>query len=146
MSIVSMRKLILPISVLHSVTEHAQTLAPAEAVGIIGGDASGRAACAIRCKNLGGVRSFFVDPYSQYQAITQLRTGGRIPLAVYHSHPGGGIELSPLDRQFAVKVGLIQLVLVPANPRLPNGAWGAYWVTDAHHYEKVEVVIDTGTE
>ena len=137
-----MRKLVLPVAVLRSLIAHAQSSVPAEAVGMIGGDISGQAACAIHCKNLAGIGSFFVDPYSQYQALMQIRAGGHTPLAVYHSHPGGGVELSLLDQQFAVKVGLIQLVVALARPHLPDIELGAYWVSGLHHIEKVKVIIE----
>jgi proteasome lid subunit RPN8/RPN11 len=42
-------------------------------------------------------RSFLADPYSQYRALQRLRAGKLTLLAIYHSHPGGGVVPSAED-------------------------------------------------
>ena len=92
------------------VIAHAEGVAPAEAVGLLGGR-DGLATAAFPLPNLGGFRTFLAEPYAQYQAEKAMRLAGLRPLAVYHSHPGGGVHLSALDIAFASNSGLIQVVI-----------------------------------
>ncbi len=80
---------------------HARQALPSEAVGILGGDVDGRVQIAIPLPNLAGYRGFVADPLAQYRAERTLSAHGLAQLGVYHSHPGGGVQLSPLDCSLA---------------------------------------------
>ena len=55
--------------------------------------------------------AFCSDPHSQFQAEKSLRVEGLRILGYYHSHPGGGIDLSPEDRHFATRADWIYVVV-----------------------------------
>jgi len=99
-----------------------------EAVGVLGGDVSGRVNIAIPLPNLAGERAFLADPRAQFEAERELRRTGRDFLAIYHSHPGGGTQLSALDRAFAVYRPVVYLVIAVARLRQPGEEMRAYRV------------------
>jgi len=82
-----------------------------EAVGFVGGASDGRAKLTIALPNLAGPRSFLADPYAQFQAERQLRGAGLTLLAIYHSHPGGGTQLSEVDKIFGARKDVLHVVV-----------------------------------
>lgn len=89
-----------------------------EAVGLLGGVAD-QVRLQIRLPNLLGQKSFLADPYAQFKALRQLSEEGFVPLAVYHSHPQGGVELSLEDLSFCRRVPYVQLVIALARRHNP---------------------------
>lgn len=134
-------RLRLPEVVLRSMVEHAEAALPEEAVGLIGGDAEGRAMRAVRLRNLASHGFYLADPYSQFRALQELRSKGLVPLAVYHSHPGGGTQLSEADRRFAQELHLLQVVLALARPWRPGVDLRAYRV-EGNRVEHVTVLVE----
>jgi proteasome lid subunit RPN8/RPN11 len=110
------------------IVEHARRALPAEAVGLLGGDANGRATVAVPLPNLAGARAFVADPFVQFNAERGLRQAGLSLLAIYHSHPGGGARLSAADRAFAERRPIAQVVLALDCPRHPGEEIRAYRV------------------
>jgi [CysO sulfur-carrier protein]-S-L-cysteine hydrolase len=96
--------------------QHARQADPMEAVGILGGLPPGQVVEVIPLENLAGPDHFLADPYEQYRAERDLRSAGLTPLAVYHSHPAGGVALSALDVRFAAGFDLIQVVIALNRP------------------------------
>jgi proteasome lid subunit RPN8/RPN11 len=92
------------------VVGHAESAAPDEAVGMLGGDADGRVACVAPLPNLARRGAFLADPRAQFEAERAFSRNELIPLAAYHSHPGGTATLSPADKVFA-HPKLLQLVV-----------------------------------
>ncbi len=101
-----------------------------EAVGILGGGVYGRVTVAIPLPNLAGDRAFLADPRAQFEAERELRQAGCDLLAIYHSHPGGGAQLSTLDLAFAVYRPVVYLVIALARQHQPEEEVRAYRVNE----------------
>jgi proteasome lid subunit RPN8/RPN11 len=110
--------------------DHAREALPMEAVGILGGHPSGHVFQAIPLPNLAGPRAFLADPRSQYEAERRLRRLGLALLAIYHSHPGGGAQLSPADRAFATHLPVVHVVIALARPRRAREQIRAYRIRE----------------
>jgi proteasome lid subunit RPN8/RPN11 len=91
----------IPASLWRQVLDHVWAEAPREAVGLLGGATLCQVEQICPLPNLAGPLRFFADPYAQYLAEQRIRAAKGVPLGYYHSHPGGGIELSEDDRHFA---------------------------------------------
>lgn len=96
--------------------QHARQANPMEAVGILGGLPPGQVMEVIPLGNLAGPGHFLADPFEQYRAERALRSAGLTPLAVYHSHPAGGVAPSALDVRFAAGLDLVQIVIAVERP------------------------------
>ncbi len=92
------------------IVEHARAANPREAVGILGGTGDGRVAHVAPLPNLAADGAFLADPRAQFEAERALSRLELIPLAAYHSHPGGTPTLSHADRLLANR-SLVQLVV-----------------------------------
>jgi proteasome lid subunit RPN8/RPN11 len=115
-----MDRIVLPGPLYMQIVRHVTRVAPAEAVGIIGELADGRAHVVIELPNLTGPDEFFADPFAQYQAERRLSREGLRIIAIYHSHPGGGTELSDADRLAGAQWNCAHIVVVPE--RSPDDA------------------------
>jgi [CysO sulfur-carrier protein]-S-L-cysteine hydrolase len=121
---------------------HAREVLPLEAVGLLGG-AGGQVQRRIPLINVLGAKRFLVDPYAQFQALRQLSAEGLEPLAVYHSHPGGGVDLSTEDLLFAVRLPYLQVVIAIGGPQDSAVEVAAYALTGRTIEEvPLEVVAD----
>lgn len=135
-------RLRVPRSVYDEMIVHARKVCPNEAVGLLGGQGD----CIRRCiplPNALGERHFMADPYAQFRALRELDAGGLQPLAVYHSHPGGGVDLSEDDLRFASRLSYLQLVIAlerPHDPAVEIAAWRI--VGDAAYATLLDVVDD----
>jgi proteasome lid subunit RPN8/RPN11 len=98
---------------------------PREAVGLLAG-ADGLASRQIALPNVLGEKHFLADPYAQFRALSQLSAEGLTLLAVYHSHPGGGVQLSALDLAFARRLPYLQLVIAIGRANRPAPEIAAY--------------------
>ena len=136
--------ILLPDLLYRQIVRHAQVAAPMEAVGMVGGHANGRAVVVIELPNLAGPFEFFADPFAQYRAERRLAEAGLTLLAIYHSHPGGGLQLSPADVHFARRWPCAHIVVVPDATGQGRDGLRAYRVTldgsDESH-EPVDVPI-----
>jgi proteasome lid subunit RPN8/RPN11 len=108
-----MDRILLPEPLYLQIVRHVTRAAPMEAVGIIGERADGRAHVVIELPNLTGPYEFFADPFAQYQAERRLSREGLSIVAIYHSHPGGGTELSVADRSAGARWNCAHIVVVP---------------------------------
>jgi proteasome lid subunit RPN8/RPN11 len=72
-----------------------------EICGFLVGDPNGMVRRVMPLTSVGGARSFFVDPYAQFQAEIEIARSGLSILAIYHTHPDGGARLSATDIEFA---------------------------------------------
>jgi proteasome lid subunit RPN8/RPN11 len=109
-------KLILTVEVHDRVVAHVRAALPHEAVGLLGGDAAGRAVAVFPLPNLAGRRAFLADPRAQYEAERELQRRKMPLLAVYHSHPDGTATLSSMDRHLASRRVALQLVVAVGGP------------------------------
>lgn len=123
-----MHALRLPASVYGAVVEHARAVLPAEAVGLLGGPAPDFATLAVPLPNCAGRQAYLADPWAQFNAERYLASRGYQLVAVYHSHPGGGVQLSALDLAFARRRTCLQVVIALARPRVPGENVRAYKV------------------
>ena len=48
-----------------------------------------------------GTKEFIADPHSQYRALQRIKDASLNLLAIYHSHPGGGVDPSAADVAYA---------------------------------------------
>jgi proteasome lid subunit RPN8/RPN11 len=83
---------------------------PQEAVGLLGGK-DGRVSVVHPLPNIGPRWTFLADPFAQYRAERTLARAGAELLGIYHSHPGGGVQLSPLDLVVARYRSCVQVVV-----------------------------------
>lgn len=96
---------------------------------MLGGTADGGVTLVLPLPNLIGSRAFLVDPFAQYTAERTLKRRGLILLAVYHSHPGGGAQLSPEDLAFAMDRPFLQIVIALAHEQRAGEEARAYRVS-----------------
>lgn len=103
----------LPATLAQQILEHTRATAPNEAVGLIGGHSDGHAVVVIPLPNLAGERAFLADPHAQFLAERRIAGAGLEIIAIYHSHPGGGLGFSAADRSFASPWACTHIVIVP---------------------------------
>jgi proteasome lid subunit RPN8/RPN11 len=109
------RELAVSVRLWTQMAEHAQTDASVEAVGLLGGTETGEVRQVHPLPNVAGPLSFFADPYAQYQAERAIAEADLITLGYYHSHPGGGLDLSAADKLFAQRRDWVYVVLATAS-------------------------------
>jgi proteasome lid subunit RPN8/RPN11 len=56
-------------------------------------------------------RAFIADPFEQFCALRRLQSHNWQLLAIYHSHPGGGVDPSPEDLVYARRWSCIHLIV-----------------------------------
>lgn len=103
-------RVLLPHEAWRRIVDHAAAVLPREAVGLLGGTADGSVSYVAPLPNLAADGAFLADPRSQFEAERTLARLELIPVAVYHSHPGGTPTLSVADLEFA-RSALLQLVV-----------------------------------
>jgi proteasome lid subunit RPN8/RPN11 len=104
------RRLSLSPAARDSIVEHALAVAPAEAVGLLGGTHDGRVSYVAPLPNLARDGAFLADPRAQFLAQRRFAELDLVAVAAYHSHPGGTPTLSAADRALA-HPGLLQLIV-----------------------------------
>ncbi len=93
-----------------SILDHARRATPAEACGIVYGDAAIDAAEATANVAAHPERAFEIDPAALLRAHRTARAAGRKVLGWYHSHPNGSTEPSITDAARAVEDGKLWLI------------------------------------
>jgi [CysO sulfur-carrier protein]-S-L-cysteine hydrolase len=94
--------LVLASGVYSQMLAHVRQSRPREAVGLLGGRATGEVSRVMPLDNIAaGDRAFLADPFSQYDALRRLREDELELLAIYHSHPDGGVDPSAEDLAYA---------------------------------------------
>jgi proteasome lid subunit RPN8/RPN11 len=139
MTLARPRALRLPPECRDELVRHARKEAPREAVGFLAGVHDEMVERVVPLVSRGNQRSFFVDPYSQYRALRVIQAAGFVPIALYHSHPGGCSCLSMADRTFGEEAGLIQVVVALTPSRPPRAELAAYRLEDGA-VQDVEIV------
>jgi proteasome lid subunit RPN8/RPN11 len=85
---------------------------PSESVGLIGGPTPACASVCIPLPNRSwDDKHFWADPFAQWQALQYFKENKLTAVAVYHSHPNGGVTMSEQDRSFARHLGLAQIIV-----------------------------------
>lgn len=97
-------------SALVSILDHARRATPAEACGIVFGDAAIDTAEAADNIAEHNERAFEIDPAALLRAHRSARAQGRKVLGWYHSHPNGVAEPSVTDAARAVEDGKLWLI------------------------------------
>jgi proteasome lid subunit RPN8/RPN11 len=94
------------------VLSHARMALPKEAVGLLGGSARGEVSLVLPLPNIAeGNRSFIADPFAQFCALRRLRDESAELLAIYHSHPDGGVDPSLDDLAYARRWSCVHLII-----------------------------------
>jgi proteasome lid subunit RPN8/RPN11 len=123
-------ELLIPAAIWQAMLRHARDTLPAEAVGLLGGPPDGPVAQLLPLENLAGTRAFLADPWAQFQAERKLRAAELSPVAIYHSHPGGGSDPSTLDLVFALRWSIVHIIIALARPFPPVEQVKAYRLDD----------------
>lgn len=71
-------------------------------------------------------RSFLADPYDQFVALRDIESQQLTLLAIYHSHPRGGIVLSDLDAEYARQWDCAHLVVTVGGSGMSDGGCRAF--------------------
>jgi proteasome lid subunit RPN8/RPN11 len=106
---------------------HAREALPYEAIGFLAGR-NGRSTAAIPLPNIAPRGKFLADPYAQFLAERRIQREGLELLAIYHSHPGGGTQLSPFDIEFAKERACLHVVIALDAARPGHEVAAAYAV------------------
>jgi proteasome lid subunit RPN8/RPN11 len=122
---VAVNRLLVPRAIYDDMIRHAIEVLPDEAVGLLGG-ADREVQTRIPLPNLLGSTQFLADPHAQFLALRQLAAEGREPVAVYHSHPGGGVRPSEEDLAFARRLPYLQLIIALGRAHNPAVEVAAY--------------------
>jgi proteasome lid subunit RPN8/RPN11 len=89
-----------------------RTALPNEAVGLMGGRVTGDVSLVLPLPNIAaGKRSFVADPFAQFCALRRLRDESLELLAIYHSHPEGGVDPSQDDLVYASRWSCVHLII-----------------------------------
>ncbi|MBV8519317.1 MAG: Mov34/MPN/PAD-1 family protein [Acidobacteria bacterium] len=108
-----MMSLLIHEQVVREMIADSRSLEPREAVGLLAAPTPGSPVT--RCFPLPNIATedhlYWADPFAQWQAFRSIFQERLRPVAVYHSHPGGGTELSARDIAFARELGLLQVVI-----------------------------------
>jgi proteasome lid subunit RPN8/RPN11 len=98
----SLLRLIMPNELRRQILSHARRSRPREAVGVLGGTPEGLVKRAIPLPNIARCdKQFIADPFAQFCALRSLQSEHLEVLAIYHSHPNGGVEPSHEDLEYA---------------------------------------------
>ncbi len=98
----SLKPVILSVEMRRRLVDHVRLSLPREAVGLLAGRASGEVELVLPLSNIAdGDRAFLADPFAQFSALRRIEAAGLELLAIYHSHPGGGVDPSSLDLEYA---------------------------------------------
>lgn len=90
----------------------ARAARPREAVGLLGGSAEGTATVLLPLSNIApGNKAFIADPFEQFCALQRLQREKLQLLAIYHSHPDGGVDPSQDDLALAVQWPCAHLIV-----------------------------------
>jgi len=116
-------------SVYERMIAHAAEVFPSEAIGLLGG-VERRLQRGIPIRNVADSWHYLADPFEQFQALRQFHKENLEPLAVYHSHPYGGTELSAEDIYHARQLPYFQLVIAIGRPHNPAIEISAYKIID----------------
>jgi proteasome lid subunit RPN8/RPN11 len=134
--------LTLPEAVYRAILAHARDSLPREAVGVIGGTPDGVARRIISLSNVvSGGDAFLAHPHDQYLALRRLASEGLSLIAIYHSHPGGGTEPSPLDLRYASRCDCAHLIVAVGCGGAPDGDCRAFRVASTGTACPVTVTI-----
>jgi len=128
-------------AVFDDMLRHARAALPQEAVGVLGGAADGRVTHGFPMPNVAGQYAFLADPFAQFEAEQRMMALNIRLLAVYHSHPGGGVQLSPLDVAFARRRACLQIVIALGRAHAQPDEVRVYRLVDGAPNE-VEVRVD----
>jgi proteasome lid subunit RPN8/RPN11 len=140
--IASPARLVLSTELLGQVLTHARESQPREAVGLLGGRPTGQVELALPLANIApGERRFIADPYSQYRALQRIEAGNLHVLAIYHSHPGGGVYPSVEDLAYARRWSCAHLVIALAESSAGGDRLRAFRFDDRGETEKVAIEV-----
>lgn len=140
--IVSPARLILSRELLAEILTHATESRPREAVGLLGGHLTGEVDLALPLVNVApGERAFIADPHSQYSALRRIEAENLNVLAIYHSHPGGGVDPSAADLAYARKWPCAHLVVALQEGAVHGDRLRAFRFDQRGAIENVEIEV-----
>src|SRR5262245_50311920 len=94
------------------VLRHVRKSLPREAVGLLGGRTGGQVTLVLPLPNIAPAsRQFIADPFAQFCGLRRLEAEGLQLLAIYHSHPDGGVDPSEDDLLYARRWSCVHLIV-----------------------------------
>ena len=138
-----MTTLVLPKKLLEEMLSHARDSAPLEACGVIAGEVSGGqklARVVYRCRNVAEnpLVEYTIAPEDLVKALSEIEKRGLEVLGFYHSHPGGGVSPSGIDRAKASWDGASYVIV---NLRGEVASW--VWEEESREFRRERVEIDS---
>jgi proteasome lid subunit RPN8/RPN11 len=116
---------------------------PREAIGLVGGTIGGVARDIVPLTNLvSGTGAFLADPYEQFCALRCFKADGLELLGIYHSHPGGALDLSSLDAEYGRRWDCAHIVVAVGRPDVRDGECRAFRFGNTGAARAVQLVIE----
>jgi proteasome lid subunit RPN8/RPN11 len=137
-------RLILSGHLLEQILSHARESQPKEAVGLLGGCPDGRVTLALPLRNIAVENKRFVaDPFEQFSALSRLKSEDLHLLAIYHSHPHGGVDPSEEDLEHAKRwLSCAHLIIAFGTQGQCSRKLRAFSWVKTGSLEQVEIPID----
>lgn len=109
---------------------------------MLGGRSTGEVDLALPLLNVAaGERAFIADPHSQYCALQRIEAENLNVLAIYHSHPGGGVDPSAEDLAYARKWSCAHLVVAMREGAVRGDRLRAFRFDQRGATENVEIEV-----
>jgi proteasome lid subunit RPN8/RPN11 len=122
------------------VLHHVRESLPGEAVGLLGGTPEGHVEVILPLPNVAdGARVFFADPFAQFSALRRLQSEGLQLLAIYHSHPDGGVDPSEADLVYARRWSCAHLIVAIDTETQSLGRVRAFYASQLGSVEDVKI-------
>ena len=138
---VGLKKLALPGSLWTVIEADVRKKYPQEACGLLAGccrDNVYQAQAVFPMENiLHSSNRFRLDPQQQIDRLFFIQSQNLELIAIYHSHPQGGIKPSETDRVEAYDPGVVTLIWHPAGDRWECRAY----IFDTHGFEEIPIDI-----
>ena len=122
------------------VLRHVREALPGEAVGLLGGSPEGRVRLVLPLPNVApGTRAFLADPFAQFSALRRLQSESLQLLAIYHSHPDGGVDPSEEDLVYARRWCCAHLIVAVATGARSLERFRAFRCAEMGRLEEVQL-------
>ncbi len=107
---------------------------------MLGGGADGRITLVLPLPNIAdGYRTFIADPFEQFCAQRRLEAEDLQLLAIYHSHPEGGLDPSHEDLVYATRWSCAHLIVAVSTVGQSRERFRAFRCTRTGSISEVEI-------
>lgn len=110
----------IPTAIFKQMVQQAETEAPIEVCGILGGN-DGKVAKLYKMTNVDNSSAhFMMEPAEQFKVAKDIRSAGLEMLAIYHSHPQTPVRPSVEDIRLALTPDVIYVIVSVQDAKCPN--------------------------